>query len=235
MSDTFNINNFNSFIDQASQVINCGTECQKKKKTEELKQNYLKSQTNLATASNQLQVSEKEYVTFAKGELAYNELEQDQINSNSGQMATMFQQKFNEEAVKVDSQIDTYNGLLLNFKNIVELYLKYKKENVELYKELKDDTSDILTNERKTYYEDQGIDNLKFIYHYILLTVYIIVVVCFGVLSFVYPSTINWKYRLSILVFLIGLPFISSWLLGYIINFSYYLYSLLPKNVRLSN
>jgi len=234
MSNSFNIDNFNSFLEKASQTISCGTECQRKKKEELLKQNYINKQSNLATASDQLQVSEKEYITFTQGELAYNQLEHQQINQKSDQIASTFQQNFDEEVAKIESQLSTYNGLLINFKNIVELYLKYKKDNVELYKTLKDDTSDILTNERKTFYQEQGIDNLKFIYSYILIIVYVIVAISFGVLSFVYPSQISWKYRLAIMISLIGLPFISSWLLSYIIEFAHYIYDLFPKNVRLS-
>jgi len=37
MTNNFNIGKFNSFIQAASQQISCGSECQKQKKAEELK------------------------------------------------------------------------------------------------------------------------------------------------------------------------------------------------------
>ena len=103
----------------------------------------------------------------------------------------------------------------------------------KLIKQLKDDSSDVLTNERKTYYQDQGIDNLKFWYYYVLLTIYIIIVAGFGVFSFIYPSQMNWKYRFAILIGLCVLPFVSTYLLDFFLKLLHYLYELMPKNVRL--
>jgi hypothetical protein len=99
---------------------------------------------------------------------------------------------------------------------------------------LKDETSDTLTNARKTYYEDEGIDSLKFWYYYVLLTIYVIFVISFGVLSFIYPSQVNWKYRLVIFVGLAGLPFISTYLLDLLLVILNYLYGLMPKNAHLT-
>jgi hypothetical protein len=121
--------------------------------------------------------------------------------------------------------------LLLNFKNVVELYLNYKKENVHLIKDLKDETSDVLTNERKTYYADQKIDGLKSFYFYFLLTIYVICVICFGVFSIMYPSQSDWKIKVATFIGFILLPFFSKWILGKIIYLIYNLYELLPKNV----
>jgi ABC-type transport system involved in cytochrome bd biosynthesis fused ATPase/permease subunit len=111
------------------------------------------------------------------------------------------------------------------------LFKKDKKENIELYQELKDESNDILTNERKTYYEDQNIDSLKTYYYYFLLVIYIICVICFGVFSLIYPSQTDWKIRLFALIAFIALPFFSTWILGKIIYFIYEAYNLLPKNV----
>jgi lipopolysaccharide export LptBFGC system permease protein LptF len=111
------------------------------------------------------------------------------------------------------------------------LYKKYKVENKELLKELKDDTNDVLTNERKTYYEDQRIDGLKFYYYYFLVTIYVICVICFAAFSFIYPSHSSFGVRVATLIGLIALPFVSSWILGNIIALVYKAYSLLPKNV----
>jgi ABC-type transport system involved in cytochrome bd biosynthesis fused ATPase/permease subunit len=114
------------------------------------------------------------------------------------------------------------------------LYLKYTQENAILTKKLKDESNDILTNERKTYYQDQGIDTLKFFYSYFLITIYAICVIGFGVSSFVFPSKFEWKIRVGILVGLILLPFICTWILALIVNSLHKIYSVLPKNAHLS-
>jgi hypothetical protein len=231
MSNQFDINNFNTMVSQASDAILCNSECKKERETEKLKQTYFDAQTNLASASNQVQVAQKNYVTFTQGITGYNSLQSDTLHQQADTIANEFTNKFNEEVGKIMLQINTYDGLLLNFKNIFELFKKYKKENIELYEEFKEESNDILTNERKTYYEDQNIDSLKTYYYYFLLVIYIICVICFGVFSLIYPSQTDWKIRFLTFIAFIALPFLSTWILGKIIYFIYEAYNLLPKNV----
>jgi hypothetical protein len=224
----------NSFISQASQAITCNSDCQKQKTTEQLQKTYLDAQVNLATASNQVQTAQKNYVEFTEGELAYNNLNDQQLSEKAEIISGQFQNNFNEEYAKIESEINTYSSLLINLNNVKELYERYKTENVDLFDDLKNNTSDVLTNERKTYYEEQGIDNLKFWYFYFLMTVYVIFVICFAAFSFIYPSQLNWKIRLAILIGLIILPFISSYLLNLVLSFIHYIYEFMPKNTHLS-
>ena len=222
---------FNTLISQASDAIMCNSECRKQREAEKLKQKYLNSQTNLASASNQVEDAQKNYVIFTEGESAYNDLQEHQLEEKAQVISDKFIENFNEEVIKIKSQINTYNGLLLNFKNVFELFRKYKKENIELFKELKEQTNDVLTNERKTYYEDQNINTLKTFYSYFLLVIYIICVICFGLFSLIYPSQIKFIIRLVIFIALIILPFFSSWILSMIIYLIHNLYNLLPKNI----
>ena len=231
MANQFDLNKFNTLISQASDSILCNSECRKKREAEKLKQNYLNSQTNLASAANQEQVAEKQYVVFTQGLSAYNDLLTNKLQQKAQLISTKFTENFNEEIIKIRSQIVTYDGLLLNFRNIVDLLIKYKEDNKELYDEFKEESNDILTNERKTYYEDQNIDSLKFYYFYFLLSIYVICVICFGAFSLMYPSQTSWKVRLGIFIGLIALPFLSTWILGLIIYLIYEIYNLLPKNV----
>lgn len=235
MANSFNYNNFNSFLSQAAQTISCDSECQKQKTAEELKQSYLNAQTNLDSASNQVQLAQQKYVTFTEGQQAYNNLNTQQLTEKAETIYKNFQNNFNNEVENIKNEIQSYNSLYINLQNVHDLYYTYKKENDELYKKIKDGTSDTLTNERKTYYEDQGIDNLKFWYYYLLLTIYIIFALSFGILSFIYPSQINWKIRLSIFICLGILPFISTYVLDLLLVLLNYIYSLMPKNVRLTN
>ena len=231
MANQFDLNKFNTIMSQASDAILCDSECRKQRQSEKLKQQYLNAQTNLASASNQVQVAQKNYITFTQGTPAYNDLQDNQLQNKAQLISENFEQNFIEESIKINSQIETYQGLLINFKNVVDLFRKYKRENIELFKELKEETNDVLTNERKTYYEDQNIDNLKFYYYYFLLTIYVIFVFCFAAFSLMYPSQTSWKIKLALLVVFIALPFFSTFILGKIIYFIYEAYNLLPKNI----
>jgi hypothetical protein len=111
------------------------------------------------------------------------------------------------------------------------LYLKYKEENIQLITDLKNVTSDVLTNERKTFYQDQKIDGLKNFYFYILWSIYIICFVGFVVFSLWYPSQTSFTVKIASIIGFLALPFVSKWILGQIIYLIYKGYELLPKNV----
>ena len=129
--------------------------------------------------------------------------------------------------------LNEYQNNLLNFDNLKDTYNYYKTDNVTLSKNAKMSNSNITTNYRKTYYEDQNITSLNSIYYYILLIIYIIVVICFIIFSLIYPSQISLKIRLLLLIVFISLPFVSTFILGKIIELIYWIFSLLPKNVYL--
>ena len=230
-TDTTKINNFNSFLDKATKSIFCDSKCQQKKTAEDFKNKYLNSETNLVLAKPQYNLAKKNYYTFISGENGYNEMIENELNTEADNIITKFKQSLNEEIDKIKMQLETYNGILINFNNVEELNYKYKKENILLFNRLKKESNDIFTNDRKTYYEDQEIDLLKNYYSYILIVIYIIVVICFGVFSQIFPSQTTWKIKLGIFIFFIILPFISTLIFGKIIQLLYWIHSLLPKNV----
>ena len=231
MPNSFDINQFNSLVQQASDTLTCDSTCQNNRQIEQLKKEFLDSRETVATAPYKAAVAEKNYVTAAAGVVQYDELKQKEFEKEAQDLSSKFIQQFETDAVIFKSQLDTYDALFLNYKNVYDLFFKYKEENTELFKELKDETSDTLTNDRKTFYQDQQIDGLKFYYFYFLLIIYIICVICFGIFSLIYPSPTSFKIKIFIFIGLIILPFFSSWILGIIIYLLYEIYNLLPKNV----
>ena len=227
-----NLDKFNSMIDQATAAISCDSECQNQQKDEQLKQAYLDAQTNLATAPNNVYVSRQNYVVFDQGQPAYDELIDSELLQQAQKLTSYYQNNFTDESQNIIFNTNMYSGLLINLKNIFDLFLKYKEENIKLFKQLKDDTNDVLTNDRKTYYQDQGIDNLKFYYHYFFLLIYIITILAYIIYNFMYPSQISILLRILFLALMVLLPFISTWILGKIISIIYYIYNWLPKNAH---
>ena len=227
-----NLDKFNSMIDQATQAISCGPDCQNQQTSEQLKQDYLNAQTNLATAPNNVYVSRKNFVVYNEGQPAYDELINTELSEQAQSLSSYYQTNFNSESQNINFNIDTYSGLLINLINIFDLYLKYKKDNTEMLKQLKDETNDILTNDRKTYYQDEGINNLNLYYHYFFLLIYIIVVLCYIVYNFMYTSQLSILVRGIIFVLMILLPFFSTWILEKIVAVIYDVYNWLPKNMH---
>jgi hypothetical protein len=228
----YNLDKFNSMIDQATQAISCGPDCQNQQTSEQLKQTYLNAQTNLATAPNNVYVSRKNYIVYDEGQPAYDELINTELSQQAQSLSSYYQTSFNSECQNINFNIDTYSGLLINLKNVFDLYFKYKMDNTEMLKQLKDETNDILTNDRKTYYQDQGIDNLNLYYHYFFLLIYIIVVLCYLVYNFMYTSQLSILVRGIIFVLMILLPFFSTWILEKIVAVIYDVYNWLPKNMH---
>ena len=103
-------------------------------------------------------------------------------------------------------------------------------ENTELEKELKDTVSDILTNDRKTFYEDQGIENLNYYYSFIR-TIYIIVAIGFSISLFFVANQFSFFKKIGIILLLSLYPFISTRLLSWIIQLYYVVVNALPKNM----
>ena len=239
-TNNMSVDKFNDFINKATEVLSCDSKCQEEKKRVDLKHKYLESKTNLLTAPSQVETSYKNYLTFTKGDSAFNEYKEHQLEIKAEKTAEIFKGTFHEAIENTKTSLKTYTGLLLNFTHVVEFYESLKKENVALSLEVKDTTSDLLTNDRKTFYEDQKIDSLYF-YYKILLFIYVIV--C----GFYVNWTLFKLYKrmgekgeplknriliplLLLIVFSIY-PFLTTTIFYYIFKLYNLLISMLPKNV----
>jgi len=234
MANNFNINNFNNFLQQAQETLMCDSQCQQQKKAQQLQQAYENAQVNLQTAPGQVDTTQKEYITFTQGNAAYSQMHNQDLTQKAQQIVSMYSTNFNNEAQEAKNNVATYSGLLNNYNNVYELYKNLKTENAQLKKDLTNKNSDVLTNDRKTYYENQEIDFLDYIYKYVLQIIYWITVVVYFISVFVYPSQFNWKLKLAVLIVLIGLPFVSTWLLAMFMAVIYKVYGFLPKNVYIN-
>jgi len=187
------------------------------------------TQTQIADPS-QTQIASPNYSTYVSNQKDSKMMESE-YRAEAEELVKKYKKSYDTELIKINTLLDTYKKLLLNFKNVEELYNKYKKENSQLFKQLKNQKNDTLTNERQTYYEDQEIETLNGYYFYILCVIYIIVVIYYAVFYLIYPSHISFIIRVLVLCVFIVLPFVSTWILGKIIQLVYWLFSFIPKNV----
>lgn len=204
MTNQFDFNKFNTLVNQATDSILCNTECQTQRQTEKLKQTYMNTQINANNIESEEQIAEKNYIIFTQGEDGYNTLLETRLQTKSKLIIDKFSNVFNEEIGKIQTQLQTYNGILVNVRNIIDLLTSYKKENRKLLKELKEDTNEVLTNERKTFYEDQYIESLSGWVYYILLLVYI---GC--ILYFMFISQ-TWMKKVIVLIIFSLLPLLLN-------------------------
>jgi hypothetical protein len=226
------MDNFNEMIEQARERNACDSKCQFRKKADELKKQYLQSEENVQTAPEKAEEAKREYYTFIDGDSGYkNELKKE-YQQKAELITDEYTEIFNKEKKNISSNLIAYSSNYNSVQNLIELYLKLEKENRGLKKNLKSNSSSILTNERKSYYEDEGLNLLK-LYYKILIGIYILTIFAYliGIIGF--KSDLDYTKKIVFFIILIILPFISSYALAYIIDVIYTVYYNLPKNVHL--
>ena len=225
------ITQFNNMLNEAKQRMSCDSACQHRKKATELKKKYEFAKTHMN--SDMINRAEKNFIVFAKGQPVYDELHNEQLRRRAQKIGEKIIENFNKEAIKIVSDIKSYAMLLLNYPNVLDLFNTYTKENIALKKQIKEDGNDILTNERKTYYETQGNETLNSFY-YVLTIIYIIVLIVFLGCMFLMPSGMNLMVKLGVFVGLIVLYGVSPYVLSAVVTSVYFIHSKLPKNVHLT-
>ena len=128
---------------------------------------------------------------------------------------------------------NTYNTLYINYQNIQDRFDNLHQENIDIDNQIKSLASDMVTNDRKSFYEMQGYDNLYGWYKF-FLWIYIILVVAFGIACFLVNSGYSNTHKFLILVALIIYPFVIHIIVLFLIKKGNYLYSfIVPKNAHL--
>ena len=230
MTSTFDIDKFNNFINSANEALACDATCQQNKTASDLEQKYLDAKTNLLSAPSQVEQAAQDFITFTKGTSGYQEYREQQFEMKAEESAKTYSSKFNEEVDKVQSEIKSYETLLQNYANVVDLRNKYAKETIYLRNKLKTKSHEVITNDRKTYYEDQENDNLQY-YFYLLSAFYILLLILYVILSFMYTSPFSWMIRIAIFLFLVLYYFIGTFLFGKLVAVVSKLVGFLPQNV----
>lgn len=244
--DDDTINQFNKFLTRATDAIVCDSACQRERTSNELREKYFNAKTNLMTAPNQLNVAAKNYFTYVEGESGYNNYLEKKLGDEATKITTDFQNNFNTQVEKITNALDSYDGLLVNYINIIELYNNYADKNIELENDLKIQKSDVLTNHRKSYYQDQGMDTLISYYKWLLFFYVVGVIVCIYFMfirgSAPVPTTMLTSIptnvgmsiytKIILLVLLLVYPFVCLALFKSTIQTAKEASTYLPKNVH---
>jgi lipopolysaccharide export LptBFGC system permease protein LptF len=125
--------------------------------------------------------------------------------------------------------LNDYGNNLLNFNNLKQTYTYYKNDNAEMAKSNTISNSEILTNYRKTYYEQQGIINLKF-YYTILIWLYIAVCVAVVISLFTSNLRLSTAVKIVVIIFLIIYPFVSIYIYDFLMKLWNTILNIFPEN-----
>lgn len=224
------LNQVNELIQMANQAIMCGPDCQNKKNVDELQQKYLNAQTNLATAPQQLTLAEKNYYVAFKGSAYYNDFLSKELQGKADLMGNSISSIFQQNIEHTKQLSNLYDTLDTNFKNMLEFVNKYVTSNENLNDKFTGVKQDIVTNDRKTYYEYEEYTMMKN-WYYFFKWIYIILIVVFIVASFLIPNPYSLKYKFFLLALFILYPFVIDYIIIWVIHFFVRIYELLPTNI----
>ena len=223
------INDFNKLLQEASNSIMCGPECQQNKEKNKLYQNYLDAKTTMINAPQMVDETAKKYYMYSEGPIGYNNY----INQNLEQKLSIINKeitaKFKDNLNKANSNLELYKGISVNYAYVLELYEYYLKDNKKLETKYKNKTADTLTNDRKSYSENQGIESLNYYYKFLL---FIYFGVSFFLFWLLYLNIGLSRLKRSIIVLCVILyPICAIPMIRLILWFYNKLITLLPKNI----
>jgi hypothetical protein len=222
--------NINALLEQSSQAIMCGPDCQKLKVSEDLKQKYLDAETNMQTAPIKLDQSKQNYYVYTEGRPYYDNMQEQELIKKAEVIAGVIQDNFNKEVSNANIMNNYLNTALINSKNTMDLLDVFIRKNQSMKSKLRNQRGDILTNDRKTYYETEAIDRLGLWYSFYWYIYYIMIIIL--IFGFMFsPSGLSIIPKLVIFTLLLFYPYyidyINKWIYGEIV----WVHNGIPKNV----
>lgn len=218
----------NELLEKSSQAMMCGPSCQKIKVTEELKQKYLDAETNMQTAPIKLEQSKKNYYIYTEGRPYYNNMKEEELKAKADKVSELIEENFNNE-VSSSNTMNTYlNTALINSENTKELLKEYLEKNQVLKLKLRERHGDILTNDRKTYYETDALNTLN-LWHRFFWYIYYILVIILILALILFTSNLTIIKKIIIAVLFVFYPYYITYI--YLLLNSVYISIRIPKNV----
>jgi len=133
-------------------------------------------------------------------------------DSKSYQIIEIIKQDFQRDVSDINTILQTYNNLLTNNVNVLELYEIISKENELLKKDIAATSGVIITNNRKSIYENQMLDNLQYWYYWFNFF-YILIIIGFVIGLFLLPWETPRRNYIILLILLCIYPFTISYLI----------------------
>ncbi len=225
-----NQDKINDLLNKSAEALLCGPDCQKMKITDELKQKYLDAETNIQTAPIKLEQTKKNYYVYKEGRPFYDNMMEEELKQKAEKISELLGESFNEEVSSSLTMNQYLNTALINSEYTSELLKKYASDNQELKLQLRNSRGDILTNDRKTYYETEALTQLKLWYRFWWYIYYILILV-FTIALFVSPSQLTMIKKVVLFVLLIFYPYYIDYIVRWVQGIYKNIYNSLPKNV----
>lgn len=155
------------------------------------------------------------------------------LQTKANSITQNYQQAFSNNLGSAQILSNIYSTRAENTQASQEFYQSYLYENAKLENILKENSSNSLTNNRKSYYEDQGIDTLKW-WNALFFGLYTLLIIAYILFFFISSSSFGFISKIFILICLIAYIFITPRILKFLISLYQRLVSVLPRNAYLN-
>ena len=143
----------------------------------ELHQKYLDAQENILLAPTILEQAKEEYYVYSFGKGAYNELKENEYQKEVEIKTEEKQQKFLNKINNLTKLSDNYKNNSTQIKELDSIINTYTQTNNKMKNIIKNQSGDILINERKSFYRTESTDKLNLWYYFWLYVYYILFIV----------------------------------------------------------
>ena len=225
------IEQVNDALAKSESSLTCGPDCQAQENIQTLRQIYLDAQLNLQTAPTTLSVAEKNYLVSTLGESGYSDYMTTRYSVQASQIGDKITTSFEKTVTESTKLSDLYETVYTNYDYLEDLYNNYTTVNTALKTDINNATGDVVTSDRKTYYESQNYNYLKNWYT-VYKFVYIVIIIIFIIFLFVRKSEYSFVSRVFILILFILYPiYITQSVFWIWNNVILRIWELLPSNI----
>lgn len=160
----------------AQRSCGVGTDCLHAEKEQQLRQAYESAEVTAQSAPAQLETARRKYYRFKEGPAGYDAMREKELKETAAKEGARLKEALEAEWKVADTFAAYYDAAVTNMQHSAELAHKYKRELEALQLRKKQQVSSILTNDRKTYYEQEATETLVgwnrlwwFIYYFLLV------------------------------------------------------------------
>ena len=218
----------NQMIQESSDALLCGPECQKAKTSASLLSIYEAAQENVKTAPYQLTDARKNYYVYTEGQYEYNIQEDRILHNDAVQRADTLTKKFTDITSNLNTLITNYNISLVSLNNSATLFKDYKGKNLNMVNKLKNINNSTLTNNRKSYYENTKSTSLKK-WHTFWLILYYVTIICLIIVLYIKGNLTTTDPSFYKYIALICISAIYPWIISWIIHQINQLFNVIKK------
>lgn len=148
-------NKFNNIINQINDRMSCDTDCQQNLKAQKLKESWKKAIDNKKNAISNVNIAEKEYYLFTKGENEYDELVDERDKIVLKKKKEQLRKQHNKLSVEITNNIRYLANNIENEKRIKELFKLRKKKHDDLEGDIIHARDSAFTDNRRIVYQSK--------------------------------------------------------------------------------